>query len=340
MAAHVQPHLAIAPNDISVVLPGNFKMKILSRAPLEARVATLGVFHTEFTAENKKFNAYIGFGEKPMDMSPYLRFIAVKAVSLTDSYKPEGMYIEGDPFTGASPGSGRKAESYISRFARDDVVVVAKECYNVISGIYKLIHDMKLLDGEKFETLMRVSEVLSSHIGRTLLGSFVKDPMCGADTVFDMLREHVYVEPLVLSMNPTPDGGFRLFFHGRVGAGGRPQPRSLYFIRDNPLLIGEEDLQRKLEDCRSDYPLGTVFNIEPGIVAVTTANLQDDNMSPELLELAPSQAFEESARVSLDDCAMHIRMAPDDPGGIILNVNHIRKCVVGLVGPIDEDDPL
>jgi len=251
-------------HDASVILPGDFKMKLLSRAPLSTRVASLGAFCTEFKAKNLQFTAFVGFSAKPANMNPYIRFIAVKVKSDTDICRPEGMYIEGDPL--AQEGavySGRKAESYIRRFCPDESIEHAHMCYNVIAGIYRMISELNLLDGKGFRPLMKTSEILLSPIGKSLLASFVDDPRGGFKTTIDMIQDHIFVEPLRFNITTDPNGALVATLEGAAHVSGRLETLPLIIKGLSAITSCDYGpLSASLEVNPNTYVWGTVFPLE------------------------------------------------------------------------------
>jgi len=314
-------------HDVSVILPSSFKMKLLSRAPLSTHVATLGAFCTEFKAENLRFTAFVGFSQKPMNMDPYVRFIAVKVKSDTEICRSEGMYIEGDPFdTGSQSGSGRKPESYINRFCPDESVVHAKMCYNVISGIYRIISELNLLDGKGFEPLMKTSEVLFSPVGKNILASFVKDPRHGFSAVMDMVLNHIHVDPLQIdayAFNNPIDANAILYGIAHATARAIASP---YFVKRASMIthFDHGPLSASLEVNPGVYRRGTVFSTKDG----TVLSLLGTGTSPNTEEVDPAY-----------DKAGYIRVVEHrgSPGSI--RGPGIGTCVMHIPWPIRSKGP-
>jgi len=288
------------PQDITVLLPGNFNVKLLSHSPIDGRVATLGMNTQEFSTETYKFSVFIGFAKKPKDKSPYARFIAVKGQSLTDDTLKEGVYIAGNPFDYGSPGSGRRPESLFLRYVDARKLHLVRECYKIIAGLFALISDLKILDGKGFEPLLKLGEVLDSAIGIEILRSMIHDPLHGPGRVSLQLaaialqpRREVSTLLRVYKREheaASIAGGFgavpALGLPGTLTYGPEKMPLSAEWHLPNPK--SRVELQSFIAE---DW--NTVFEIEPGLYLRQTAGVMGEGFTGPTsiqLELVRTQA--------------------------------------------------
>jgi len=345
------------PHDISVLLPGNFNVKSLIRDPLDGRVATLGFCNQEFETETEKFSVYVGFARKPTDGSTYIRFIAAKSVDIADPTLKDGIYIAGNPLA-SDEQSGRRPDSYFSRYWTGKKLTIVRNCYKVIAGLFKMLGTIEILKEKGFEPLMITSEILCSPIGKQLLASFLDDPIDAPSAVVKEMFQHLPPKnPLVFEFIPLKNNGeSAIYMKGNRFQDQAYLPIQVTLIPTNRVLLSE--VNEWIPDLSSEKGPFTSFmgkdvsgfEIEPGIAF--TPNVYEykkkawaRNRFLYQLEVqtVTSSAERPDAKPILEaigDWLYHIPYDPMHLGvGLFLNGDPIKETFARLLCPSDDNLP-
>lgn len=161
-----------------VMRPADYWIGLLSRNPVETRVANRGYLRLRYQSGLTEYTLHVGLAKRLTGNSNMLRFLIVQADSLDNSHPSQGVVLIGNPITGSMGYSDGSISNFQAKIPEGHHTVV-DHCYRMLAGFFNALRALGILSGMNSVPIKRLLGFAGSPIIKSAMGSFLEDPLMG-----------------------------------------------------------------------------------------------------------------------------------------------------------------